>query len=58
MHAAVRRWLDAAGQLRDRWGGRWIYRASGRRDAVLVDLQSYGPDGRDDGGERDDLANW
>ena len=50
--------LDGAGHFVDRWGNRWVYRCPGVRNRRLFDVQSYGHNRRDDGGQRDDIANW
>ena len=50
--------LDAGGSLVDTWGRHYVYRFPGTHNPRLYDLQSLGPNGRDDGGRGDDLANW
>jgi hypothetical protein len=50
--------LDGSGHFLDAWGERWVYRYPGARDPRLFELWSYGANGRDDGGKRDDIASW
>ncbi len=50
--------LDAHGRVLDRWGRPLHYTLPGRHNKQLFDLQSYGRNGRDDGGEKDDITNW
>ena len=40
----------------DPWGNPYVYRQPGRHNTNGYDLHSYGPDGRDGGG--DDIDNW
>lgn len=40
----------------DPWGNSYIYQNPGSHNALGFDLSSYGPDGREGGG--DDLTNW
>jgi len=41
---------------RDPWGNQWQYRYPGKHNASGYDLYSFGPDGRQGGG--DDITNW
>lgn len=50
--------MDAAGHFLDAWGGRYLYAAPGLHNPWLFDVQSHGPNARDDGGRRDNLSNW
>ena len=61
--------LDKEGRLLDSWGNPFVYRnhlkdwpknkddkrAHNKQGA---DIYSFGPDGKDDGGEGDDIVNW
>jgi general secretion pathway protein G len=40
----------------DPWGNPYQYRSPGTQSTAGYDLYSYGPDGRDGGG--DDVTNW
>ncbi|MFW6059139.1 MAG: type II secretion system major pseudopilin GspG [Phycisphaeraceae bacterium] len=40
----------------DQWGNEWQYRYPGTRNTDGYDLYSFGPDGREGGG--DDITNW
>jgi len=40
----------------DPWGNEYVYRSPGAHNPEGYDLESYGPDGRDGGG--DDIENW
>ncbi|MEM7681301.1 MAG: type II secretion system major pseudopilin GspG [Planctomycetota bacterium] len=40
----------------DQWGNAWQYRAPGTQNTDGFDLFSFGPDGKQGGG--DDIANW
>lgn len=42
----------------DPWGHRYRYRSPGRHLPDAFDLYSVGPNGTDEGGTGDDLANW
>ncbi len=40
----------------DPWGNAYVYTQPGTHNTSGYDIQSYGPDGRDGGG--DDITNW
>jgi general secretion pathway protein G len=40
----------------DPWGNPYVYEYPGRQNAEGYDLSSWGPDGKDGGG--DDITNW
>ncbi len=42
----------------DAWGRELRYRCPGRFNPGLFDIYSFGPDGVDNGGEKDDIGNW
>lgn len=41
---------------KDPWGNEYQYKSPGEKNTKSFDLWSYGPDGKQDGG--DDIANW
>lgn len=50
--------LDLGGRPLDRWGQPFRYRFPGENVPGLFDLWSAGPNGEDQDGTKDDLANW
>ena len=44
------------GMPKDPWGNQYIYKCPGDHNTNGYDLSSYGPDGKDGGG--DDIDNW
>jgi len=50
--------IDSAGHFLDSWGNPYQYTAPGLHNPRLFDLASPGPNGKDDGGRADDIANW
>ncbi|MEM9295454.1 MAG: type II secretion system protein GspG, partial [Planctomycetota bacterium] len=50
------RTLDADAVPQDQWGNDWQYRAPGTQNTDGYDLFSFGPDGKQGGG--DDITNW
>lgn len=45
-------------RMLDAWGQPFVYRAPSRSSDRLFDVYSIGPNGRDDGGEEDDIVPW
>ncbi|MCH2202562.1 MAG: type II secretion system major pseudopilin GspG [Fuerstiella sp.] len=43
---------------RDSWGNDFHYEYDANRDLTKPRIWSSGPDGKDDGGSGDDIANW
>jgi len=43
---------------KDPWGNTYKYETPGKNNKQDYDLYSYGPNGGDDGGGGDDIANW
>ena len=43
---------------RDSWGNDFHYEYDAKRDLTKPRIWSNGPDGKDDGGSGDDIANW
>jgi general secretion pathway protein G len=41
---------------KDPWGNSYVYRCPGQHNQNMYDLYSFGPDGREGGG--DDIDNW
>jgi len=55
----VREWsgyLEGSNVPKDPWGNEYQYRQPGVHNTESYDLCSYGPDGREGGG--DDITNW
>ncbi len=50
--------LDDQGRFIDPWGNPYKYVCPGKHNPRKFDLYSFGPNGVDDGGERDDIRNW
>ena len=44
------------GMPKDPWGNAYVYKCPGEQNTNGYDLSSYGPDGKDGGG--DDIDNW
>ncbi len=44
--------------LKDSWGNEFHYEYDPKRDVNKPRIWSSGPDGNDDGGSGDDIANW
>jgi len=50
--------LDKQGRLCDPWGRPYRYHRPARHIQAPMELYSVGPNGRDEGGQGDDIANW
>ena len=50
--------MRSAEDIRDSWGQRLVYRRAGSDDRPPFHLYSLGPNGKDDGGDSDDISFW
>ncbi len=50
--------LNEEGEYMDAWGEAFVYVNPGVHNEYSYDLHSMGPNGKGDGGEKDDITNW
>ena len=50
--------LNDKGEFIDPWGNPYVYTYPGTHHKYKFDLYSFGPNGKDDQGKKDDITNW
>ncbi len=50
--------LDDKKRFIDPWGNPYQYIYPGKHNQYKYDLYSFGPNGKDDNGQKDDIRNW